>query len=187
MHLQQIKSTREVTDWKHYQTVVTPPHFHTRQNASVLQNLISFACVKNCLNSLLHEDCGDLFDSSSLGYFIHCRVQWLFSKCWWWIQRPQFWCCWQLSFGSRNVLNVQVWRINVRLCEGCFLFLFRCYLGCLHCWSLGWQDGTETGSPTHAMNLGIYMCVNVTLCILNSLDLPLLFDLISVNLTLSPH
>ena len=48
------------------------------------------------------------------------------------------------------------------LSERCFLSLFRCNLGCLHCGPLGWMDGIETGSAAHAMNLKI--CKRVQDC-----------------------
>ena len=142
MHLQQIKSTWEVSHrLKASRAEQLSPLFISIQdkNAAVLQNLILFAAVKNSLNSILHEDCGDL-----LGYFIHRRLPWLFRKCWW-IQRPKFCCWWQLQYSSRNVLNV----LKVGLREQFFLFLLCCYSSCLHCWLLGWQDGTETGSPIY--------------------------------------
>ena len=44
-------------------------------------------------------------------------------------------------------------RPKVGLREQCFLFLFCCYLCCLHVGLLGWMDRIETGSVAHATNL----------------------------------
>ena len=60
-----------------------------------------------------------------------------------------------------DLCNTHVSRLKVRLCERCLLFLFCCYLSCLHCRLMGWMYGTEARSAAHAMNLRICKSVNM--------------------------
>ena len=57
-------------------------------------------------------------------------------------------------------INIQACQLIVSLCEGHFLFLFRCCPGCLRCGPSSWPDSTDTGKSNNTKNLTIYKLVS---------------------------